>query len=127
MTQPQAPSVTNQWMHAYLAAWASNEPEDIRALFTEDASYRTEPYTDPWHGHEQIVDGWLHHADSPDSFTFEWAPLAVTPELSVVEGTTRYATGTVYSNLWVIRFAPDGRAHDFTEWWMDQAQTSETD
>ena len=127
MTEPAPPSVTNQWMRAYLVAWASNEPEDIRALFTEDAGYRTEPYADPWRGHEQIVDGWLHHADSADSFTFEWAPLVVTAELSVVEGTTRYSTGTVYSNLWVIRFGPDGRAREFTEWWMDQARTSEPD
>ena len=122
-TEPLSPDVTSQWIQAYLVAWASNEPDDIRALFTPDASYRTEPYADPWVGPEQIVDGWLDHADSPDSFTFDWAPLAVTGDLSVVEGTTRYATGTVYSNLWVIRFASDGRASAFTEWWMDQAKT----
>ena len=69
----------------------------------------------------------MDHADSPGDFTFDWAPLVLTPEVSIVQGTTRYTVGTVYSNLWVIRFAPDGRAREFTEWWMDQAQSSDTD
>ena len=132
MTDPTTPGTgaeptarVSDWMNAYVKAWASNEPEEIRALFSDDARYRTEPYTEPWVGPEKIVDGWLHLADAPGTFTFEWHPLAVTDEVSVVQGTTRYATGPVYSNLWVIRFAPDGRASEFTEWWMDQAQEAE--
>ena len=31
-----------------------------------------------------------------------------------------YIAERTYSNLWVIRFAPDGRAREFTEWWMKQ-------
>ena len=42
-----------------------------------------------------------------------------TPELSVVVGTTIYREPPqTYSNLWVIRFAPDGCCREFTEWWM---------
>ena len=32
-----------RWMQHYIAAWTSNDPEDIRALFTEDAVYATQP------------------------------------------------------------------------------------
>ncbi|WP_120339798.1 nuclear transport factor 2 family protein [Cryobacterium soli] len=116
-----------EWMSAYVAAWASNEPDEIRALFSDDARYRTEPYAEPWVGPEKIIDGWLHLADGPGTFDFDWEAVAVTPEVSVIQGTTRYATGPVYSNLWVIRFAPDGRASEFTEWWMDQAYEAEAD
>ena len=119
--------MTERWVTAYLTAWSSNRADDITALFTEDASYFTEPYSDPWVGHQAIVDGWLEHADGPDSFTFEWVPLVLSAELSAVQGVTTYAEGTVYSNLWLIRFAPDGRAREFTEWWMDQAHSSDTD
>lgn len=115
--------ITEQWIQGYLAAWSSNDPAQIMALFTTDASYRTEPYSDPWVGHQDIVDGWLSIADEPDGFTFDWSPLVLTPELSVVQGTTRYSAGTTYSNLWLIRFAADGRAREFTEWWMDQADS----
>ncbi|MBX0299694.1 nuclear transport factor 2 family protein [Cryobacterium sp. 1639] len=113
-------------MQDYVEAWSTNDPHRVQALFTEDASYFTDPFTEPWRGHDAIVAGWLERADQPGSFTFEWSPLASTPDVTIVQGVTRYAEGTVYSNLWVIRFAPDGRAREFVEWWMDQARPSGT-
>lgn len=141
MTEPTAPeqstpepttpepttSRTTDWMRDYLAAWASNEPADIAALFTDDARYYTEPYSPPWSGSEGIVEGWLAAADAPGSVDFEWAPLTETRDLAVVQGTTRYTDGPVYSNLWVIRFAADGRAREFTEWWMEHSPSTGTD
>ncbi|HYI34712.1 MAG TPA: nuclear transport factor 2 family protein [Glaciibacter sp.] len=113
-----------EWVEAYRKAWESNDPDDIRALFTEDAEYRTEPWVEPWRGHEAIVEGWLKHADEPGETTFEWSPLAVTDVVAIIQGTTVYEGGSTYSNLWVIRLADDGRARAFTEWWMDQSDTS---
>jgi hypothetical protein len=109
------------WIDKYRRAWESNEPDDIRALFTEDAEYRTEPYGEPWRGHGEIVEGWIEARDEPGEADFEWKPIVSTPDLGIAEGVTDYADrGAVYSNLWVVRFAPDGRATEFTEWWMDQ-------
>ena len=114
-----------KWVEAYRRAWESNDPDDIRALFTDDAEYRTDPWREPWRGHDEIVAGWLEHADEADDTTFEWSPLAITDEVSIVQGTTVYAsTGTTYSNLWVVRLDEDGRARAFTEWWMDQSDSS---
>lgn len=118
------PDTTTRWMQGYLEAWSSNDPDQIGALFTEDAEYFTDPFGEPWRGRPGIVAGWLENADEPDSFTFEWSPLAITPDVSIVQGVTRYANGPVYSNLWVIRFAPNGLARQFIEWWMDQAKPS---
>ena len=113
------------WVDAYRKAWESNNPDDIRALFTDDAEYRTDPWSEPWRGKEEIVAGWLARADEPGETTFEWSPLAVTDELAIVQGTTVYADGgATYSNLWVVRLDDDGRAKAFTEWWMDQADPS---
>jgi hypothetical protein len=109
-------------MQGYLEAWSSNDPDQIGALFTADAEYYTDPFGPPWRGRDEIVDGWLENADEPDGFSFEWSPLVITPELSIVQGVTRYTNGPVYSNLWIIRFAPDGTAREFVEWWMDQAE-----
>jgi hypothetical protein len=119
--------ITERWMRGYVAAWSSNDPDQISALFTEDAEYFTDPFGEPWRGHAGIVEGWLDSADEPDSFSFKWSPLVITPEMSIIEGVTRYTPGPVYSNLWVIRFAPDGRARHFVEWWMDQAKPAEND
>jgi hypothetical protein len=109
-----------KWIAGYRRAWESNDADDIRALFGETASYRTEPYADPWLGQDEIVAHWLAAADEPGETTFDWMPVAVTDEVAVVEATTVYRDGPTYRNLWVIRLAPDGRATGFTEWWMEE-------
>jgi hypothetical protein len=107
------------WIQGYVQAWNSNVPEEIGALFAADAAYYTAPYREPWRGREEIVRGWIGAADQPGETSFEWHPLVVTDTLCVLQGTTTYPT-TVYRNLWLIRLAPDGRAREFTEWWMEQ-------
>jgi len=108
----------DKWIAGYRRAWESNAADDIRALFTEDASYRTKPHAEPWVGHEGIVTGWLDAADEPGDTTFDWHLVAQTGDLAFVQGVTRYSDDEDYSNLWIIRFADDGRASEFTEWWM---------
>ena len=107
-----------EWVAGYERAWASNDPDEIRALFTADALYFTAPFREPWSGRQEIVDGWLERKDAP-GWTFEWQPLLDTPELAIVTGTTTYLDPSqAYSNLWVLRLEEDGRCLEFTEWWM---------
>ena len=106
-------------MDGYVAAWNSNEPAAIGGLFSEDAAYYTEPYSPPWRGREEIVRRWLERKDEPGQTEFRWQPVAVTPEVAVVQGETVYRTPPVtYSNLWVIRLDAEGRCTECTEWWM---------
>ncbi|MFI5494618.1 nuclear transport factor 2 family protein [Actinoplanes sp. NPDC051859] len=107
------------WVHAYRAAWESNDPGAIGGLFADDAAYFTEPWARPWLGREAIVAGWLARQDEPGSTSFEWHPLIVNDDLAIIEATTRYtAPPRVYSNLWVLRLDTNGQARQFTEWWM---------
>lgn len=108
------------WLDGYQRAWRTNDAGDIRALFTSDAEYRTEPYADPWRGHDDIVAGWLEARDAPDAYTFEGDVLGIDGDLVFFEGVTRYAGGRNYNNLWVVRLGDDGRAHAYTEWFMKQ-------
>ena len=109
----------HEWIEGYERAWASNDPDDIRALFAEDALYLTEPYAEPWNGHDEIVARWVEARDEPGDYTFDWQPLVDTPDLGILTGTTTYhEPPRVYSNLWVIRLASDGRCREFVEWYM---------
>lgn len=108
---------TKAWIDGYVRAWESNDPVDIGNLFTDDALYYTAPFREPWRGRDQIVQGWLDRRDEPGDATFEWEPLVITDQVSVVQGVTVYADET-YSNLWVVRLVTDGRCREFTEWWM---------
>jgi uncharacterized protein (TIGR02246 family) len=43
------------WLRRYFEAWVSNDPDDVAALFTEDALYWVGPFREPWVGRDQIV------------------------------------------------------------------------
>jgi ketosteroid isomerase-like protein len=110
------------WIEGYKKAWESNAPDDIRALFTEDATYAYHPGDEPVRGIDAIVQSWIESADAPGDYTFEFEVLSDDGELAFVQGVTDYSDSgdAVYDNLWVIRFAPDGRARAFTEWYVER-------
>lgn len=113
-----------RWLEGYLRAWQTNETDDIRAIFTDDAEYFTEPWVPPQRGLDTIVAAWLERRDEPGTWTFDGRVIAVDDRLVFIQGQTAYSAGTTYSNLWVVRLADDGRASSFTEWWMDHANPS---
>ena len=114
------------WVDGYVRAWNSNDPADIRALFTQDAAYYTEPYSRPWRDQDEIVRQWLDRKDEPGQAQFNWHPLAITSEVAVIQGETAYPNeGHTYSNLWVIRLDAEGRCTEFREWWMRHPQPDE--
>ena len=110
-------SPVGEWIDGYVRAWNSNDPADISALFTDDATYQPAPYEEPVRGVSAIVERWLAHADNPGETTFTWHPVSITDEVAVIAGQTTYP-GQTFSNLWLIRLAPDGRCREFVEWWM---------
>ena len=109
-----------RWVDGYLAAWTNNDPTAIEALFTPDASYRQRPYATPKIGVDAIVADWIERQDEPGTWTARLEPLLVHDDIAIVTGQVDYTDGDLYSNLWVIRFGDDGRAAEFTEWWMDR-------
>jgi hypothetical protein len=68
------------------------------------------------------MDGDLMDEDLADrlrSWVEGWHPVAVAPDVAVVQGETVYRSPPhTYSNLWVIRLDAEGRCTEFTEWWM---------
>ena len=36
-----------RWLDAYIAAWSSYDPAEIAALFTDDAAYHYDPFSEP--------------------------------------------------------------------------------
>ncbi|HEX2884390.1 MAG TPA: nuclear transport factor 2 family protein [Candidatus Limnocylindria bacterium] len=118
-------SDVQEWLDRYVEAWRANDPTLIRGLFTEDAVYRYRPYgeTRASRGHAEIVQAWLDDADAPGSWEARYEPYAVEGDRAVAVGFSRYfATGQepeqTYHNVFLLRFAPDGRCAEFTELWM---------
>jgi SnoaL-like domain len=114
------------WLDRYVAAWRANEPDPISELFTEDAVYRWRPYGGDDHavrGRDAIVDSWLEEPDDPTSWNAHYEAYSVDGDRAVATGTSRYeASGEdperTYHNVFLLRFAPDGRCAEFNEYYM---------
>lgn len=114
-----AAAAADDWVRRYIRAWETNDPGEIRSLFTPDAEYRDGPSTHPWVGHDAIVAGWLGQKDDPGTWTFDYELTAVDGDVAIVRGWTSYPTATTksrrYDNLMVIRMDAEGRARSFTD------------
>ena len=117
-------ALAEDWFRRYRIAWESNDVDDIRALFTEDAVYRGFPEDpDPYLGVDAIVAGWLENADQPGDTDFEWKLLAVDGDVAIAECVTVYVNSNppkVYDTLFVITLPAGGRATESTEWWIER-------
>lgn len=117
-------SAVQSWIDAYVRAWETTHPQAVGDLFAEDARYYTHPFRDPWTGREAIISNWIEHPDRPGSWKADYKALAVTGNTGVVRGKTTYikedgSTETEYANIYVIEFDDQGRATEFTEWFME--------
>jgi uncharacterized protein (TIGR02246 family) len=113
------------WVDRYQEAWRTDDTDILRQLFTPDAVYLPGPFEEPWRGIDEIVKGWLEIGDSEEQWEFKYGVVAVTTEVAVIQGWTTYKgragrPDRDYSNIWLIWFAPEGRAKEFREWWVER-------
>jgi ketosteroid isomerase-like protein len=118
-----------RWIAEYERAWRAGDLVAVTHLFTEDAQYRPSPYEDPKIGHAAIQAFWRDDEGTTFSVTAE--PVAVEGRAAVVRLEVRYGDPVTqeYRDLWVLRFAPDGRVEDFEEWayWPGKPYTAGAD
>lgn len=113
------------WLSAYRHAWETDDPDDVAALFSEDATYSPWPFSKSWEGRDTIVAKWIERGDSKNPWRFDSEVLAVEGDTGVIKGLTTYPAHDdepedAYSNIWVVQLAPDGRARSFAEWWVQR-------
>jgi ketosteroid isomerase-like protein len=114
------------WLDRYIAAWRANDPALIGELFSDEATYRYQPYApddEVLRGREAIVAGWLENPDDPGSWEAHYEPYAVDGDRAVAIGTSRYGAqgdqpARTYWNCYLLRFDADGRCSEFTEHYM---------
>jgi uncharacterized protein (TIGR02246 family) len=111
------------WLDRYSQAWGTYDPDQIGALFSEDAVYFYNPFDEPVRGREAIVASWLEEPDEPGTYEGSYRPLLVAGDQAVARGYSRYlnTNGTVadeYDNLFLLAFDADGRCVEYREWYM---------
>ena len=104
------------WVAAYERAWREPSAERLAAVFTEDASYLPSPWAEPASGLGEIAPWWDRERD--EEFTMTSDIVAVEGDTAVVRTEVEYVRPDPgrWRNLWVLRFASDGRCSAFEEW-----------
>ena len=113
------------WIAAYERAWRAPGADALAGLFTDGATYQQAPYMQPVAGLAAIAVMWEAERAGPSEV------FRMTSEILAVDGGTAVARVNVwygdpaiqeYRDLWVMRFAPDGRCESFEEWpfWPEQ-------
>ena len=118
---PMEVDAVERWMESYRAAWISNVPSEVAALFTEDAVYAVSPFTEPWTGRDEIVRRWVAGIQQDVELTYE--VLSVIDDQAIIHWhvLTRNVGDPVrveYDGVLVLRFEPDGRCSEHREWYF---------
>jgi ketosteroid isomerase-like protein len=105
------------WVASYERAWRSPGTTMLPGLFTEDATYSMSPWEPPVEGMEAIEKLWEAEREGPgETFAMSWEIVAVDADTAVVRVEVDYERGRPWRDLWVLRFAVDGRCRHFEEW-----------
>jgi hypothetical protein len=113
------------WLDRYVAAWQTYSPADIESLFTADAVYYPEPYSEPLRGAAAIADAWLESRDPDGSWRASYGAVSACGDTGVGSGTSSYlgpngAVDRIYHNVFVLTLDGDGRCSEYREWYMLQ-------
>jgi hypothetical protein len=115
------------WVDAYERAWRAGDRDAIEQLFTPSARYLRSPYAEPLDGHAAIQDFWVDDDEDGTIFAMEAGPVVADGTDAVVRVKIDYGAPVhqEYVDLWVLRFADDGRVEHFEEWatWPEQADS----
>jgi ketosteroid isomerase-like protein len=110
------------WLEQYFAAWASNDPNAVEALFAPDAVYWYGPFREPARGVGQIVANWVS-GGQPLAFASRHETLAELPDGVIAHWWVGFdlpespGRRLEMDGILVVRFGADGRCVEHREWY----------
>jgi hypothetical protein len=111
------------WIEGYRRAWETADTDLVLTLFTEDASYRSNPFEEPHLGHEGIRAYWDGATSVQRDARVRMGRPFVDGDRVAVEWWTEMTSDGADVTLpgcLLLRFAPDGRCRDLREYWNVQ-------
>jgi hypothetical protein len=112
-------TTVGQWVAAYERLWRTPGTELLAELFVPEASYLPSPWAEPVEGLPAIGRFWdAERRGADEEFTMSSEVVAVDGGTAVVRVFVSYgaAGSRPWRDLWVLRFAADGRCSWFEEW-----------
>ena len=108
------------WIEGYRLAWETADADLVLTLFTEDASYRSNPLEEPHLGHDGIRAYWERVTGQQRDARVQMGRPFVDGDRVAVEWWTTMVSGgeeVTLPGCLLLRFEPDGRCSDLREYW----------
>jgi hypothetical protein len=108
------------WLDGYRKAWVDLDPAAAAALFTDDSSYREQPYEDAFKGPEGVRSYWAGVTATQSDVKVVYGTPITDGDRTAVEFWVTMANGgadiTLAGTL-LLSFAGDGRCRELREYW----------
>jgi nuclear transport factor 2 (NTF2) superfamily protein len=118
------------WLEGYQEAWETLDADKAAALFTEGATYRDNPYAEPYQGRQGIHEYWTTVTSDQRDVEFSYEVLSVSGNIGIAHWHSEFTqessgSGVVLDGIFVLEFTPEGLCRSLKEWWHLQVNPAE--
>ena len=108
------------WAYRYARAWETRDAEAAAALFTEDATYRSSPFEEPYRGRDGVRRYWSEVTSTQENVEVAIGRMLVDGNQALVEWWTQMENGgtpvTLPGSL-LLDFDDSGLCQALREYW----------
>jgi hypothetical protein len=114
--------IFRSWLDSYGRAWENQDPRTFAELFTDDATYHANPFSEPIRGRSAICDYWSNVIGSQDQVQFSYEVLAVTPNIGIAQWWASFVhisskTKVKLDGIFVVIFNGGKCCKVLKQWW----------
>jgi uncharacterized protein (TIGR02246 family) len=114
--------IFQSWLNSYGQAWEKQDSRAFADLFTDDATYHANPFSEPLRGRSAILEYWSTVTRSQDKVQFNYEVLAVTQDIGIAQWWASFVHVTSKSNvkldgIFVVSLNTEGRCKVLKQWW----------
>ncbi len=109
-----------KWLDGYRSAWENRDPDAAAALFTEDSSYREQPYAEPFMGREGVRSYWEKVTATQEDVTVRYGVPLTEGNRAAVEWWVTMRNGGMDVTLageFLLVFDESGLVQTLREYW----------
>jgi len=116
-----APNPYADWLARYRRAWIERDADAASRLFTDDATYREQPFEPPFVGRGAIRDYWARVTASQTSVELRYGQSVVDGHRLAVEWWANLQTSDgplTLAGEFLLLFAENGDCRELREYWV---------
>ena len=110
------------WLDSYGRAWENRDDKAFAGLFSDNASYYANPFSEPLNGRSAILDYWSNVICTQEQIQFNYEVLAVTQESGIAHWWASFAhvpskTKVKLDGIFIISLNSGNCCDNFRQWW----------